>query len=41
MAIVTSYEKRFSKIAKPRHNTKLTWIIYRYFFMVTYLETIC
>ena len=24
MAFVTSYEKRFTKIAKPRRNTKLT-----------------
>ena len=31
MAFVTSYEKRFTKIAKPRRNTKLAGIIYCYF----------
>ena len=41
MAVVTSYEKLFSKIAKPRRNTKLAGIIYCYFFMVTHLETRC
>ena len=42
MAFATSYEKRFTKIAKPRRNTKLAGIIYCYlFFMITYLETRC
>ena len=32
MAFATSYEKRFTKIAKRRRNTKLAGIIHCYFY---------